>query len=625
MIGRLNRVVLCQRHNSQRPFLLAFAGPLSLLLCLVALAVTMGPRYQSAGWQPIVNKWRPEVERTNVQTQMPIDTSALYLDVRFERASTYLALPTSAAEDERCLHPDVVYAPQGFAGHNWWMVMTPFPTTDSATYESPDILCSDDGTSWAVPAGGSNPIATAGVGRYLSDPTLFYNDGTLYCFYRDAKAGNPENIVCKTTRDGITWSTASTVIADAAVSTLASPSVRNVKGTFYMWCVDVSAGGNDGVVKRRSASAPLGSYTNASTVTLTGFAGTEDPWHVNVQQFGDKYLLIGTSHPSSDLYLGVSLDGLTFSCQRICDMSAIAGAWDDGMSYQAAFVQRDPQTYDVFYGGQDGTDYFIGRGRLSVLPHPRYNKTPLMRSLEILGTECVGFWPFLDSSGTNIDDLVGLHDLTASEDYGRFDTTPVQRMPIWYLTLNGTDEGAAMAADDDHFTLTDGADDIACSMGAWVKVTSAESGDILSKHNNSGAMQEWRFILSSGKPNVWMYDDSGGNTAYEGRLADAAISVNVWHHVVFTRDATQGESASDGFLIYVDGALVSSAADDGAGTYADMENLASPLMLGYTVSAGPGGTSWFAGSVAMPFLTRKQLTAWEVRMLYEYQKLLMGL
>lgn len=599
----------------RRTLLITLLGPLALLASLAVLAVTMGPQYVPAGWHATADKWRPEVERVNVQTQIPIDTSGVLVDIQFERGPTYLALPTSAAEDEQCLHPDVVYAPQGFASHNWWMVMSPYPATNPATYETADILCSDDGVTWTDP--GTNPIVALDAGYLIYDPSLLLNDGKLYCFYQKGLIGKTPSLYCKTSTDGITWSTPYTVISDS--STIWAPVVRNVKGTFYMWCTDCTAGANDGVMKRRSASSPLGPYSAASTVTLTGFSGAQDPWHVNVQQFGDKYILAGTSAPGRYLYMGFSTDGLTFSCQRVAVPAANVGAWDDNIiGYQAAVVQRDDRSFDVFYGGQDGTSYFIGRGVAYLLPHPRYNKTPLMRSLEILGTECVGFWPFLEPSGTNIDDLRGLHDLTASEDFGRFDTAPAQRMPVYVITFNGTDEGASFV-DDDHFSFGDGLVDSAYSVGAWVYLANtAAERDIIGKFDSGNSWKEWYlYVTADEKGGLAQYDQSVAN-GWINRVTDAAISTGAWHQLIVTSNV-----GSANMVIYVDGAAVASTAGAGAGAYVAMENLGASLTLGYTTAAV--FANGFNQKASLEFITAKNLTAWEVRMLYEYQKLLMGL
>lgn len=84
------------------------------------------------------------------------------------------------------VHPCVRYISEGFEGHNWWMVYTPYYAADSSM-ENP-ILCYSDvedantpPTEWRV-YGLVNEKPEDG---YNSDPTLLYKDGQLYVFWRE--------------------------------------------------------------------------------------------------------------------------------------------------------------------------------------------------------------------------------------------------------------------------------------------------------------------------------------------------------------------------------------------------------------------------------------------------------
>ena len=84
------------------------------------------------------------------------------------------------------VHPCVRYIPEGFEGHKWWMVYTPYYAADSSM-ENP-ILCyaEEDNpntppTEWKV-YGLVNEKPEDG---YNSDPTLLYKDGQLYVFWRE--------------------------------------------------------------------------------------------------------------------------------------------------------------------------------------------------------------------------------------------------------------------------------------------------------------------------------------------------------------------------------------------------------------------------------------------------------
>lgn len=84
------------------------------------------------------------------------------------------------------VHPCVRYISEGFEGHNWWMVYTPYYAADSSM-ENP-ILCYSDETDANTPPkdwkvyGLVNEKPEDG---YNSDPTLLYKDGQLYVFWRE--------------------------------------------------------------------------------------------------------------------------------------------------------------------------------------------------------------------------------------------------------------------------------------------------------------------------------------------------------------------------------------------------------------------------------------------------------
>ncbi len=91
------------------------------------------------------------------------------------------------------VHPCVRYIAEGFEGHNWWMVYTPYYAADSSM-ENP-ILCYAEETNPNTPPtewkvyGLVNEKPEDG---YNSDPTLFYKDGQLYVFWRENIVSNKE-------------------------------------------------------------------------------------------------------------------------------------------------------------------------------------------------------------------------------------------------------------------------------------------------------------------------------------------------------------------------------------------------------------------------------------------------
>ena len=96
------------------------------------------------------------------------------------------------------VHPCVRYIPNGFEGHYWWMVYTPYYAADSSM-ENP-ILCyaeetdpNTPPTEWKV-YGLVNEKPEDG---YNSDPTLLFKDGQLYVFWREnyEYSNKPHNFI----------------------------------------------------------------------------------------------------------------------------------------------------------------------------------------------------------------------------------------------------------------------------------------------------------------------------------------------------------------------------------------------------------------------------------------------
>jgi hypothetical protein len=84
------------------------------------------------------------------------------------------------------VHPCVRFIPEGFEGHHWWMVYTPYYGADSSM-ENP-ILCFSDESNPSIPPtkwkvyGMVNGKLEEG---YNSDPSLLFINGQLYVFWRE--------------------------------------------------------------------------------------------------------------------------------------------------------------------------------------------------------------------------------------------------------------------------------------------------------------------------------------------------------------------------------------------------------------------------------------------------------
>ena len=84
------------------------------------------------------------------------------------------------------VHPCVRYISEGFEGHKWWMVYTPYYAADSSM-ENPILCYSNEEdpntppTDWKV----YGLVTEKAEDGYNSDPTLLYKDKQLYVFWRE--------------------------------------------------------------------------------------------------------------------------------------------------------------------------------------------------------------------------------------------------------------------------------------------------------------------------------------------------------------------------------------------------------------------------------------------------------
>jgi hypothetical protein len=94
------------------------------------------------------------------------------------------------------VHPCVRYIEEGFEGHQWWMVYTPFYGGDDHM-ENPR-LCYADSDNNTPPTKWKHYCIVKGQPQtgYNSDPTLLYHKGELYVFWRECHTETTDNIGC---------------------------------------------------------------------------------------------------------------------------------------------------------------------------------------------------------------------------------------------------------------------------------------------------------------------------------------------------------------------------------------------------------------------------------------------
>jgi hypothetical protein len=248
------------------------------------------------------------------------------------------------------------------------MIMTPYPDSDQE-YENPDVIASNDGTTWIRP-GSSSPLADwPGGSGSNGDPDLVVTpEGTMYAFWYETDGSTTCLIKYRYSTDGINWSAAATLFNKAHFK-LTVPTFL-FDGTGYsVWSVDISAPPGY-VMERRTCSTLTGTYSSGATCTLNGAPSGKRLTHVEVIKRGLVYqgFFVFITYPNDDgiLYFGYSSDGIDWTIQGAALLSPAGGsAWDKTQIYRASGIAT-ASGYDLFYSAWNGTTNVWRIGRTPV-------------------------------------------------------------------------------------------------------------------------------------------------------------------------------------------------------------------------------------------------------------------
>lgn len=226
---------------------------------------------------------------------------------------TQITIPTSVVDNNEVIHPSVIDIGVVWNGYRYWQVNTPYPASNGA-YEIPEIFASNDGVTWVVPAGLTNPIFPYTGAHLYSDPDLYYEAGTLYLFYRTTDTPGSESMikVIKST-DGITWNTGTpaTVLDLDGGHYVLTPSIVKTGGIYYMYFIysDVDLGLSK--IGRAHCHTIDGTYGDVEGITITFLSVA----HLSAYMVGDTfYLALGYAKTYTyGIWMASSADGVTFT------------------------------------------------------------------------------------------------------------------------------------------------------------------------------------------------------------------------------------------------------------------------------------------------------------------------
>lgn len=270
-------------------------------------------------------------------------------------AATYLTTPSYDGSGQG-IHPDVVKFSSPWNGYIYWMAFTPYPFQNPA-YENPSILASNDGDTWVVPDGLTNPIEDAPETGINSDTDLVYNatDNKLYCIWRYTDGATVDVIKARSSSDGVTWSDAVDLLTEDFADAL-SPALLHDGSQWVMYYY------KDGSIIRRTCATLTGTWSAAEAITINRKPAALSLWHHDIIiSDGIYYLLLAEAR--GDLYLAIGDDGVKFTCASLPLLSGGTGAgkWDNQGLYRSTLL-KIAGGLDIWYSGMaDDNAWHIGR------------------------------------------------------------------------------------------------------------------------------------------------------------------------------------------------------------------------------------------------------------------------
>lgn len=215
--------------------------------------------------------------------------------------------PTSDGSGEM-IHPSVVdMGESGWQGYRFWSVDTPYPRND-VKLENPEILASNDGLTWEVPPGVTNPIAPFPGEGFNSDPEMVWDAANKRMFAVWRWFGN--SLIYyqhATSTDGRTWSVDTTTpILTLTGNPWMSPTIAldETTGRWRMW-----AFGDTIPPAMWEADELEGPWAKVADCTIKGWPGRA--WHGDIIAYRGHW--IGSFSTKSSSTLMVSRDGISWA------------------------------------------------------------------------------------------------------------------------------------------------------------------------------------------------------------------------------------------------------------------------------------------------------------------------
>jgi hypothetical protein len=237
----------------------------------------------------------------------------------FAPVGTRIVTPTHDGSGQG-MHPSVLYYPAGKYGFKYWMIMTPYPKFKDSE-EDPNVLVSQDGNTWTVPAGVPVPLddQAGSPVAYNSDGHLYeaYDGRLVFTWRKVDRTDSNRNIFYRRIYDGSTWtateefySTLTTFMAQSLVRVGTGWRMYGINGDTYNFCY-----------VETTVAMPVTADWGPIKTDLVIPAPDDDRgwWHSEIQKVGTEWWGIVSSTPRTgtgglrgDIHLMRSSDGMTW-------------------------------------------------------------------------------------------------------------------------------------------------------------------------------------------------------------------------------------------------------------------------------------------------------------------------
>ena len=273
-----------------------------------------------------------------------------------------LSITTYEGGGNQPTHPKVLYFPDGWNGHKYWMAYTPYPGNNNQE-ENPCITYSDDGIHWSE-EGISNPIArTEYDSCWYSDVHLVYipETGTMELWVRwcspngdDGKEPGWEGVYRWKSKDGVNWTDKEYLYhtVDTEFASMLSPVVIYDEGKYKIWICHQ----RDCLRYFESDDGTDWRFVRDISVNLTPL-GNYQLWHFDMIKTDKGYEFVGCYQFNGEFdqnnYIAYSWseDNIHFEPAVCILANGEKGSFDDLELYRPSLVQVGNK-YRLYYGAQ---------------------------------------------------------------------------------------------------------------------------------------------------------------------------------------------------------------------------------------------------------------------------------